>query len=119
MEKFRTWSDCHGDVESRYTKDELLNTVMIYWVTQTINSSTRLYYENQRTPWNFGPEDRINVPCAVALFPADLSRPPRQWAERSYNIQRWTEMPQGGHFAALEEPDLLAKDIRAFFKDYR
>ena len=69
VEKFRTWSDCNGDVESSYTRDELLNTVMIYWVTQTINSSTRLYYENQRTPWNFGPGDRINVPCAVALFP--------------------------------------------------
>ena len=119
VEKFRTWSDCVGDVESRYTKDELLNTVMIYWVTETINSSTRLYYENQRTPWNFGPEDRISVPCAVALFPGDLSHPPRQWAERSYNVQRWTEMPRGGHFAALEEPDLLVEDVRAFFRDYR
>ena len=119
VEKFRTWSDCNGDVESRYTRDELLNTVMLYWVTQTINSSTRLYYENQRTPWNFGPGDRINVPCAVALFPGDLSRPPRQWAERCYNVQRWTEMPRGGHFAALEEPDLLVEDIRAFFRNYR
>ena len=119
VEKFRTWSDCNGDVESSYTRDELLNTVMIYWVTQTINSSTRLYYENQRTPWNFGPGDRINVPCAVALFPGDLSRPPRQWAERSYNVQRWTEMPRGGHFAALEEPGLLVDDIRAFFRNYR
>ena len=119
VEKFRTWSDCNGDVESSYTKDELLNTVMIYWVTQTINSSTRLYYENQRTPWNFGKDDRIGVPCGVALFPGDLSSPPREWAERSYNVQRWTEMPRGGHFAALEEPDLLVEDVRAFFRDLR
>ena len=119
VEKFRTWSDCGGDVESVYTKDELLNTVMIYWVTQTINSSTRLYYENQRTPWNFGPGDRIGVPCAVALFPGDLSHPPREWAERSYNVQRWTEMPRGGHFAALEQPDMLAEDVRAFFRALR
>ena len=119
VEKFRTWSDCGGDVESVYTKDELLNTVMIYWVTQTINSSTRLYYENQRTPWNFGPDDRISVPCGVALFPGDLSHPPREWAERSYNVQQWTEMPRGGHFAALEQPDMLAEDVRAFFRSRR
>jgi len=119
VEKFRTWSDCDGDVESKYSKDELLNTVMIYWVTQTINSSTRLYYENQRTPWNLGKADQIQVPCAVASFPKDLSHPPREWAERSYNVQRWTQMPSGGHFAALEEPQLLVEDIRAFFRTLR
>jgi len=110
VEKFRTWSDCDGDVERRFTKDELLTAVTIYWVTQTIGSSTRLYYENQRTPWNFAQGDRIQVPCGI---------PPREWAERCYNVQRWTDMPRGGHFAALEEPELLVEDIRAFFRPLR
>jgi pimeloyl-ACP methyl ester carboxylesterase len=119
VEKFRTWSDCGGDVESVYTKDELLTTVTIYWVTQTINSSTRIYFESQRHPWEMQQNDRINVPCAVALFPKDLSHPPREWGERGYNVQRWTEMPRGGHFAAMEEPDMLVEDIRAFFRTVR
>jgi pimeloyl-ACP methyl ester carboxylesterase len=119
VEKFRTWSDCGGDVERRFTKDELLTNITIYWATQTINSSTRLYYENQRTPWNFSRDERIQVPCAIALFPQDLSHPPKEWAERCYNVHRWTEMPRGGHFAALEEPDLLVEDIRAFFRPLR
>ena len=101
VEKYRTWSDCGGDVESSYTKDELLTTVTIYWVTQSINSSTRLYYETLRKPWDFAQGERINVPVAVAVFPAEISRPPREWAERSYNVQQWTVMPSGGHFAAL------------------
>ncbi len=119
VEKLRTWSDCDGDVERRFTKDELLTTVTIYWVTQTIGSSTRLYYEIQRTPWNFDQGDRIQVPCAIAHFPKDLSHPPREWAERCFNVQRWTDMPRGGHFAALEEPELLVEDIRAFFRTLR
>ena len=100
-------------------KDELLTNITIYWANQTINSSTRLYYENQRTPWNFSKGERIQVPCAIALFPRDLSHPPREWAERCYNVQRWTEMPRGGHFAALEEPELLVEDIRAYFRPFR
>jgi pimeloyl-ACP methyl ester carboxylesterase len=119
VEKFRTWSDCDGDVEQRFTKDELLTNITIYWVTQTINSSTRLYYESQHNPWRFRQAERIGVPCAVALFPKEISHPPREWAERSYNVQRWTEMPRGGHFAALEEPELLAQDIRTFFRPLR
>ncbi len=119
VEKFRTWSDCGGDVEKSFTKDDLLTNVTIYWATQTINSSTRMYYESQRVQWNLGPEDRITVPCAVAVFPQEISRPPREWGERSYNIQRWTPMPRGGHFAALEEPELLAQDIREFFRPFR
>ena len=119
VEKFRTWSDCAGDVESRFTKDELLSNITLYWATQSIGSSTRLYYESQHNPWTFQPGESIRVPCAVALFPADLSHPPREWAERSYNVQRWTEMPRGGHFAALEEPDLLAQDMREFFRALR
>ncbi len=119
VEKYRTWSDCAGDVEKRFTKDELLTTVMIYWATQTINSSTRLYYETLRHPWEMKREERIQVPSAMAVFPKELSRPPREWGERSFNVQRWTEMPRGGHFAALEEPELLAEDIRSFFRPLR
>lgn len=119
VEKFRTWSDCDGDVERRFTKDELLTNITIYWVTQTINSSARLYYESMRTPWHFLDGQRIQVPCAVALFPKEISQPVREWADRFYNVQRWTPMPRGGHFAALEEPDLLAEDIRAFFRPLR
>jgi pimeloyl-ACP methyl ester carboxylesterase len=119
VEKYRTWSDCHGDVESRFTKDELLTTIMIYWVTQSINSSIRLYYETHRQPWTLQQGERIAVPSAMAVFPKELSHPPREWGERSFNVQRWTDMPRGGHFAALEEPDLLAEDIRAFFRPLR
>ena len=111
--------DCTGEVERRFTKDELLTTITIYWVTQTINSSTRLYYENQHNPWIIQPGQRIDVPCAVARLPKEISQPPREWAERFYNIKQWTEMPRGGHFAAFEEPELLAQDIRAFFRPLR
>ena len=119
VEKFRTWCDCDGDPESVFTKDELLTNITIYWATQTINSSIRIYYESQRAPWQFGRDDGIRVPCAVALFPKDISYPTREWAERSYNVQRWTEMPSGGHFAALEEPEMLVEDMRAFFRTLR
>ncbi len=119
VEKYRTWSDCHGDVESRLTKDELLTTVTIYWVTQTIGSSTRMYYENQRSLWSMEQGERVEAPTGVALFPQDIARPPREWAERSFNLGRWTEMTKGGHFAALEEPQMLAEDIRAFFRPLR
>ena len=119
VEKYRSWSDCGGDVESRFTKDELLTTVTIYWVTQTINSATRLYYETLRKPWDLDQGDGIKVPTAVAVFPAEISRPPREWAERSYNVQQWTVMPSGGHFAALEEPQRLVDDVRDFFRPLR
>jgi pimeloyl-ACP methyl ester carboxylesterase len=119
VEKFRTWSDCHGDVEKSFSKDQLLTNVMIYWVTQTINSSTRLYYESRHHPWRLKPGTRIEAPTGVALFPAELVRPPRHWAERAYNVKRWTVMPKGGHFAAMEEPELLAADVREFFRDLK
>jgi microsomal epoxide hydrolase len=119
VEKYRTWSDCGGDVERRFTKDELLTTVTIYWVTETIGSSTRMYKENQRYEWTMEKDERIEAPTGVAAFPEEISRPPREWAERSYNLQRWTSMPRGGHFAALEEPELLAQEIREFFRPLR
>jgi pimeloyl-ACP methyl ester carboxylesterase len=115
VEKFRTWSDCGGDLDRRFTKDQLLTNVMIYWITQTINSSTRLYYESRHHPWRPDPAKRIETPTATTLFPGEILKPPRRWAEAAFNIQRWTVMPRGGHFAAMEEPRLLADDIRAFF----
>ena len=119
VEKYRSWSDCGGDVEKRFTKDELLTTITIYWVTQTIGSSTKLYYETLRKPWEMKKDEKIRVPCGIAVFPAEISVPPREWAERSYNVQRWTVMPNGGHFAALEEPARLVEDIRDFFRPLR
>ena len=119
VEKYRTWSDCGGDVEKRFTKDELLTTVTIYWVTQSIGSSAKLYYETLRKPWNLGKDERIQVPCGIAVFPAEISVPTREWAERSYNVQQWTVMPSGGHFAALEEPARLVEDVRNFFRPLR
>ena len=118
-EKFRTWSDCDGAVENAYTKDQLLTNIMIYWVTQTINSSTRLYFEERHHPWRMGKDDKITVPTAIALFPKEIATPPREWAERAYNVQRWTPMPAGGHFAAMEQPKLLVEDVRAFFRALR
>jgi pimeloyl-ACP methyl ester carboxylesterase len=119
VEKYRSWSDCGGDVERRFTKDELLTQVTLYWVTETINSANRLYYERDRHPRAFGPDDRVRVPTAVTIFPGDIDRPPREWGERVYNVRRWTVMPRGGHFSALEEPELMAQDIREFFRPLR
>ena len=119
VEKYRTWSDCGGDVENQFTKDELLTTIMIYWVTRSINSSTRLYYESQNHPWELEQGEGIQAPTAMAVFPHELSRPPREWGERSFNLKQWTEMPRGGHFAALEQPELLTDDIRTFFRPLR
>jgi len=119
VEKFRAWSDCEGDVERSFTKDQLLTNIMIYWVSGCINSSMRLYYESRHNPWMLKPGERIEVPAGYAAFPHELTRPPRSWAERALNIQRWTPMPRGGHFAAMEEPELLVEDIRAFFRPLR
>lgn len=116
LEKFRAWSDCDGDVEKRFTKDELLTNITIYWVTQTINSSIRGYYEGMHS-WS-EPGPRLEVPTGLALFPTD-NPPPREMAERFFDVRRWTQMPRGGHFAAMEEPELLAEDIRAFFRELR
>jgi pimeloyl-ACP methyl ester carboxylesterase len=119
VEKFRTWSDCDGEVERRFSKDDLLTNIMIYWVTDTINSSIRMYYENARMSPPLKVGQHIEVPAGVALFPADIALPPREWAERNLRVQRWTQMPRGGHFAALEEPELLVEDLRAFFRSLR
>jgi microsomal epoxide hydrolase len=114
IEKFRAWSDCDGDVLNRFTLDELLTTVSIYWFTGSMPSAMRLYWEGRRKPLQFGPTDRIRTPVAVAHFPREVWLPPRPYVERGYDVVRWTEMPAGGHFAAHEEPELMAADIRAF-----
>jgi len=118
VEKFRGWSDCNGDVETRFSKDELLTNVMLYWVTQSITSSMRLYYETERARAR-GPEPRIETPTAAAIFPRELYKTPRAWAAAAFNLQRYTVFPAGGHFAALEEPEALVGDIRAFFRTLR
>ena len=119
ISKFRDWADCDGDVERRFTKDELLTNVTLYWMTETIYSSCRLYYETRKAPVHFRYGDYVRVPCAIARFPKEAPFPPREWIERGYNIQRWTDLPRGGHFAAAEEPELFAEDVQAFFGGLR
>lgn len=118
IEKFQAWGDTHGDIESRFSKDELLTNIMIYWVTETVNSAARRYYEGMHGAPQLWPGDRIEVPTAIAQFPTELL-PPRDWLEEMVNLQRYTTMSKGGHFAALEEPKLLANDLREFFRAYR
>jgi pimeloyl-ACP methyl ester carboxylesterase len=117
-EKLRAWSDCGGDVERRFTKDEILTNVTIYWLTATIGSSMRMYHANAAIP----PAQharRVAVPSGFSLFPADIGRPPRAWLERTANVVRVTEPPRGGHFAPFEEPELYAQELREFFRPYR
>jgi microsomal epoxide hydrolase len=126
VEKFRAWSDCSGDIETRFTKDELLTHVTLYWATGTIRSAFQLYYDATNAgalTWVVEMFRKwvgsTSVPTGFASFPRDILPPPREWADRFFNIERWTEMPRGGHFAAMEEPELLAEDIRAFFRPLR
>jgi pimeloyl-ACP methyl ester carboxylesterase len=118
-DKFRAWSDCDGDVERCFSKDELLTNITLYWVTQTIGSSFLPYFAQQQQAQQRNGDARPDVPAAVAIFPKDLVNAPREFAERVLDLQRYTVMPHGGHFAALEQPDLLVEDIRAFFRPLR
>ncbi|HWB36422.1 MAG TPA: epoxide hydrolase, partial [Rugosimonospora sp.] len=118
VEKLRGWSDCGGDVERSFTRDEILTNVTIYWLTATIGSSMRMYHANAAIP----PAQlarRVEVPSGFAIFAGDVVRPPRAWLERTANAVRVTEPPRGGHFAAFEEPELYAEELRAFFRPYR
>jgi pimeloyl-ACP methyl ester carboxylesterase len=121
LEKRRTWSDCEGQVERRFTQDELLTTMMIYWATQSFGTSTRYYYEAVHNPWHPSHErgKLVEAPTAVCVFPKEVILMPRRWVERNYNLQRWTVQPSGGHFAPMEEPERLVDDIRAFFRTMR
>ncbi len=119
VEKYREWSDCGGDVESVFPRDVLLAGITAYWVTGSITSSIRLYYESMRAGLFGPPTEYVAAPTGVAVFPQEIFSPPRSWAEQHYNVTRWTEYPAGGHFAALERPDELVADVRAFFRDLR
>ena len=118
VEKFRSWTDCDGDLEAVIGRDELLANLTAYWVTGTAGSAARLYYET-RAARSVLPDRRVEVPTAVARFPREIYRPPRAWVEPAYDLRRWTEFPRGGHFAALEQPDALVGDVQAFFRTLR
>ena len=118
LEKFWAWTDCNGHPENIFTRDELLDNVMLYWVTASAASSARLYWES------FGPKRRtahtVRIPTGVAVFPKEIVTPVRKWMEPSYtNITHWSEMPKGGHFAAFEQPDLFVQEVRDFFRKLR
>lgn len=116
VEKFRTWSDCGGDIGSRFTKDQLLTNIMLYWLTESMPSAVRLYYESRRSGRG---NPRTEVPTGIAVFPGEIFFSPRKWVETRYNVKQWTEMPRGGHFAAMEEPELFVEDVRKFFRGLR
>ena len=118
VEKWRAWSDSGGDVDGHIGRDELLTTITLYWVTGSITSSMRDYYDNRFHTVPVGPDDRVRVPTAIAVFPNEFvpeGEPPRSYYERLYDVRQWSVFPRGGHFAASEVPDLLAADIRSFF----
>jgi pimeloyl-ACP methyl ester carboxylesterase len=120
LEKWRTWSDSDGDLEARFSREFLLTMLTVYWVTETITSSMRDYFDNRWHRADIQPGDRVRLPVGFANFDNNFvseGRPPREWAERLYDVRRWTAMSSGGHFAAAEEPELLARDIAAFFAE--
>ena len=119
VEKFRAWSDCDGDPENAFTRDQLVTNVMTYWVTRTIASSVRLYREARLADERGEAPAYVDVPTGVARFPKEPLRYPRAWVERRYNVTHWVDMPRGGHFAAMEQPDLFAADVRTFFQGVR
>ena len=116
VEKFRAWSD-GDDVLASFTADRLLDNVTLYWVTRTATSSTRLYWEMRRAGRAALPQRRVQVPTAVANYPAEITRMPRRWVEARYHVTRWVDQPRGGHFAAMEVPDLFVPDVADFFAD--
>lgn len=119
VEKFRAWSDCDGDVESAFSRDHLLANICLYWFTGAIGSSFWPYYARMHNPWPI-PDGGVAVPSGYAAFPHEILSPPRSIAARMYtNIQRWSVMPKGGHFAAMEQPQALAHEITEFFRPLR
>jgi microsomal epoxide hydrolase len=120
VEKFRTWTDCNGNPENALTRDEMLTDIMLYWVTGAVGSSFWPYYARMHGPWPIPEGATISVPTGYVEFPKEILRPPRSVAQSMYaNIQRWTKMQKGGHFAALEQPEALAADVREFFRPLR
>jgi pimeloyl-ACP methyl ester carboxylesterase len=120
VEKFQSWSDCGGNVETAVSRDEMLTNIMLYWATGAVGSSFWPYWDRMHSPWPIPEGAKVETPTGYAAFPKEILRPPRSVAERAYaNIQRWTVMEKGGHFAALEQPEALAREIRAFFGPLR
>ena len=119
VEKFRAWSDCGGDVERSFTKDQLLTNVAVYWFTRTGTSSARLYYEMRRAGRAALPQGRVDVATGIANYPGEITRTPRRWVEHRYRVTHWVDQPRGGHFAAMEVPDLFVDDLRSFFRTVR
>jgi pimeloyl-ACP methyl ester carboxylesterase len=119
VEKFHAWVDHPDDLEQRVPMDTLLSDIALYWFSASIESSLRLYKENRQNPLTFEAGERVETPLGVAVFPKELPMPPRSWVERVFDVQRWEHMARGGHFAALEQPELLADEIRAFFRPLR
>jgi microsomal epoxide hydrolase len=116
VEKFHHWTHHpDGDVETAVTRDQILTNLTVYWVTRTINSSVRLYFESMGSN-RFPPFERVEVPVGCAIFPGELVKMPRSWAEQLYNVVHYERYDRGGHFAALEEPDLYVADVRKFFR---
>lgn len=117
LEKWRAWADTGGELETRFSREFLLTILTLYWATETITPSMRDYFDNRSHGVRIGPEDFVRVPTAIAVFTQFINEgaPPREWAERLYNVRQWTSMPDGGHFAPAEEPKLLACDIATFF----
>jgi pimeloyl-ACP methyl ester carboxylesterase len=118
LEKWRSWSDSGGDLDGHFSRDFLLTLLTIYWTTGSITTSMRDYYDNRWAEAVRGPDDRVSTPTGYGVFThhfVDEGEPPPEWAARLYNLQRWTVMPRGGHFAAVEEPELVARDLAAFF----
>jgi microsomal epoxide hydrolase len=113
VEKFREWSD--GDIATAFTFDRLLDNITAYWVTDTATSSLRIYWEMRQARRAAVPERRIEVPTAIAMFPGEVSYPPRAWTEAAFNVVRWSTPPKGGHFAAMEAPEAYVDDVRSFF----
>ena len=119
-EKFNAWTDCDdGDVEREFTKDQLLANITVYWVTATATSSARLYYEMRQARREAIPHEYVGVPTGVANYPGEVTRTPRAWAEHRYNITHWADLPHGGHFAAMQVPDIFVGDVRDFFRTVR
>ncbi|MBL9153116.1 MAG: alpha/beta fold hydrolase [Verrucomicrobiales bacterium] len=126
VDKFWAWSDHDGDLDNSYSRDDLLTNVMIYWITDSMPSSVRIYYESQHnqerpasmTPFTTNSREGKPAPMGFALFPKEINVPPRAWVARARGEQmiHWTDMPRGGHFAALEQPELLLEDVRTFFR---
>ncbi|CAH1662400.1 MULTISPECIES: epoxide hydrolase family protein [unclassified Chelatococcus] len=120
IEKFRAWSDCGGDLESAFTLDELLANISLYWFTGAIGSSFWPYYTQMHEPWQIPKGEKIGVPTGYSAFPGEPLHPPRRWADHAFSdIRRWSSMSRGGHFAAMEQPDDLAFELREFFRNLR